>query len=67
MSDYNALDLACLKAYEILGRQFRLQGNAEMADTLESADPGNGSNEWDEVLQSVVERLDMWQLAEPFS
>jgi hypothetical protein len=62
-SDYKGLDLACLKAYEILAIRYTDSGNLVLASILDSADPANSRDEWNAVLQSVVEVLDLWKLA----
>ena len=61
--DYKGLDLACLKAYELLAIRYTDSGNLVLASILDSADPANSRDEWNAVLQSVVEVLDLWKLA----
>ena len=62
--DYEALDLACGRAYTKLAGAYREQGRAEMADEIAEGDPGAASEEWDSVLERVKSAAELQPLAE---
>lgn len=62
--DYEALDLACERAYRLFAEQCRQRGKRELAEELEDADPGNGPDEWNAALAGVIERAELRPLAE---
>ena len=62
--DYEALDLACGRAYTKLAGVYREQGKADMADGIGEGDPGAASEEWDSVLERVKSAAELQPLAE---
>ena len=62
--DYEALDLACGRAYTKLAGVYREQGKADMADGIGEGDPGAASEEWDSVLGRVKSAAELQPLAE---
>ncbi len=62
--DYEALDLACGRAYTKLAGVYREQGKAHMADQIEEGDPGAASEEWAAVLGRVKSAAELQPLAE---
>jgi len=62
--DYEALDLACGRAYSRLAGVYREQGKADMADGIGEGDPGAASEEWDTVLGRVKSAAELQPLAE---
>ena len=44
--DYEALDLACGRAYTKLASIYREQGKADLADKIGEGDPGAASDQW---------------------
>ena len=61
--DYEALDLACGRAYTKLADVYRAQGKADMADEIGEGDPGAASEEWDSVLGRVKSAAELQPLA----
>lgn len=57
--DYEALDLACARAYEALAERYRARGQEEIADELGQADPGESPDRWDEAFVRVRERVEL--------
>lgn len=62
-SDYEALDRACAKAYEVLSQRYRARGDEEIADEIAEADPGESSDRWDEAFARVREGSELRAIA----
>ncbi len=62
--DYEALDLACGRAYTKLADAYRELGRVEMADGIAEGDPGAASEEWNSVLERVKSAAELQPLAE---
>ncbi|MEQ1761153.1 MAG: hypothetical protein ABL986_22825 [Vicinamibacterales bacterium] len=61
--DYEALDLAFARAYEVLADRYRARGQVAIADALASVDPGESPDRWAEALSRVLERIELRGLA----
>jgi hypothetical protein len=61
--DYEELDRACARAYEVLAEQYRRRGRPKFADELREADPGEPPDRWDEALARVRQRVELRPLA----
>ena len=62
--DYEALDLACGRAYTELAGVYREQGKEEIAAGIEEGDPGAVSDDWNSVLGRVKSTAELQPLAE---
>ena len=62
--DYEALDLACGRAYTELAGVYREQGRKDIAAGIEEGDPGAASDDWDSVLGRVKSTAELQPLAE---
>ena len=62
--DYEALDLACGRAYSKLAQMYRGTGREDMADSIGDGDPGAAPDEWDAILESVKSTSELEPLAE---
>ena len=62
--DYAELDSAFAAAYEDLAREYRGVGKNQVADLLESADPGSAPDEWDPVLEAALAASELRQLTQ---
>ena len=62
--DYEALDLACGRAYRELAGVYRRQGRENTAAEIEEGDPGAAADEWDTVLERVKSTVELQPLAE---
>ena len=62
--DYEALDLACGRAYTELAGVYREQGREDIAARIEEGDPGAVSDDWDSVLGRVKSTAELQPLAE---
>jgi hypothetical protein len=61
--DYEALDRACARGYEVLADRYRTRGQNEVAAELQEADPGESPDKWDSALVRVCERVELRALA----
>ena len=48
--DYEALDRACIRAYELLAERYETLGNADRAAELAEGDIGTAAEDWDTAL-----------------
>ena len=62
--DYEALDLACGRAYTELAEVYREQGREDIAAGIGEGDPGASPDEWDFVLRRVKSTDDVQKLTE---
>ena len=62
--DYDALDWACIRAYEQLSERYRGAGRRELADEAANGDVGNSPEQWHSVLGRVKARWELKELAE---
>lgn len=62
--DYEALDLACARAYTELANMYRNQGKEDVANRIAEGDPGAAPDEWYIVLESVKSTAELQPLAE---
>lgn len=62
--DYEALDLACARAYTELADVYRKQGKEDVAIRIAEGDPGSAPDEWDTVLTRVKSTAELQPLAE---
>ena len=63
-SDYDALDWACIRAYEQLSKRYRDAGRRDLADEAANGDVGNSPEQWNSVLGRVKARWELRELAE---
>ena len=61
--DYDALDWACVRAYEQLSEEYRGRGREELADRLAEGDFGATPDQWNIVLDRVNARSELRELA----
>lgn len=61
--DYERLDDACAEAYVELSRSYE-KSEPSTASRLSAADPGATSDQWNQVLNSVLSKINMLPLAE---
>jgi hypothetical protein len=61
--DYEALDRAYARAYEMLAERSRARGQVDVADELGEADPGESPDRWADGLTRVRERVELRALA----
>ncbi len=61
---YEQLDLAFLRAYELLARSHREAGRRERAERAADADPGNAPEEWDQVIDATRAQAELHRLAD---
>ena len=61
--DYDALDWACVRAYEQLSEEYRGRGREELADRLAEGDFGTTPDQWNIVLDRVKARSELRDLA----
>ena len=62
--DYEALDLACARAYTELADVYRNRGKEDVAIGIAEGDPGAAPDEWDSVLIRVKSTAELQPLAE---
>lgn len=62
--DYEALDLACGRAYMELSGVYLKRGMEKVAATVGEADPGFAADDWDSVLFRVKSTAELHPLAE---
>ena len=62
--DYEALDLACGRAYTKLADVYRKRGRESIAALVSEGDPGAVADEWDSVLLRVKYNAELRPLAE---
>jgi hypothetical protein len=62
--DYEALDLACGRAYTKLADVYRKRGRENIAALVGEGDPGAVADEWDSVLLRVKYTTELQPLAE---
>lgn len=62
--DYEALDLACARAYTELADMYRNQGKEDVATRIAEGDPGAAPDDWDSVLRRVKSTAELQPLAE---
>lgn len=62
--DYEALDWACVRAYEALAEQYRARGQEKIADELGEADPKESPDRWNKAFVCVRERVELRALTE---
>jgi hypothetical protein len=61
--DYEALDLACGRAYLKLADQYRKRGMDDLAAEIEEGDPGAAAEDWEAALVRVKDYIEMPTLA----
>ena len=62
--DYDALNLACGRAYIELAGVYRKQGREDVAAAIEEGDPGSTPEEWDSVLGPIKSTVELLPLTE---
>lgn len=62
--DYEALDLACARAYTELADKYRNKGKEDFATGIAEGDPGAAPDDWDSVLRRVKSTAELQPLAE---
>jgi hypothetical protein len=62
--DYEALDLACGRAYRDLAHGYLQRGDEAGAEELAQADPGTAAEEWNKALRLVKARAELYGLSE---
>ena len=61
--DYEALDLACGRAYSELARRYKEHGRDDLAAKIADGDPGAAAEDWVEVLERVKSTVELQPLA----
>lgn len=64
LGDYAEVDAAFAASYEELAGEYRGVGRSQIADLLDSADPGCAPDEWDLVLENALAESELRQLAQ---
>lgn len=60
--DYANFDAACASAYSQLADRYRHAGGSQVADLIDSADPGAGPDQWDPVFEYVIAETELREL-----
>lgn len=61
--DYEALDLACGRAYTALAAAYSERGDKRLAEVIGDGDPGAAADEWDAALEQVTSSANFQPLA----
>ena len=62
--DYAELDAAFANAYGELATEYRRAGKNQIAELLDSADPGSAPDEWDAILEASLAMSELRPLAQ---
>lgn len=61
--DYEAMDLACGRAYWELAQAYFQRGMREVAEEIEQGDPGTPADEWEAALERIKSAAELRTLA----